>query len=47
MLVNAKKKNEIGFMVRLVVIQSPLFSVPLGCAPSVRVFSTLSYSGHN
>jgi len=26
-----KKKNEIGFMVRLVAIQSPLFSAPLGC----------------
>jgi len=46
MLVNAKK-NEIGFMVRLVAIQSPLFSAPLGFSPSVRVFFTLSYSGHN
>jgi len=45
-LVNAKKKkNEIGFMVRLIAIQSPLFSY--FSAPSVRVFSTFSYSGHN
>jgi len=48
-LVNAKKKNKIGFMVRLIAIQSPLFGcfpTPLGC-PYARVFSTLSYLGHN